>query len=86
MEKAGKEKLAETASTIGAGIIGFGLGTLLSNYFSQYTPWIILVGLVMHSIGMYKMRFEYKTTGAKILYWLCWIILFGLAVYLATII
>ena len=68
MEKAGKEKLAEMASTIGAGIIGFGLGALLSDYFSQYTPWIILAGLVMHSIGMYKARFGYRTTWAKTLY------------------
>ena len=85
MEKTCKEKLTETASTIGAGIIGFGLGTLLPNYFGQYAAWIILVGLIMHSIGMYELRFKYKSnTWTKILYWTCWIILFGLAVYIAV--
>ncbi|NJD77920.1 MAG: hypothetical protein FIB08_12635 [Candidatus Methanoperedens sp.] len=46
--------LKELASTVGAGILGFGLGALLVNFIQQYTLWIIFLGLLMHGWGMYR--------------------------------
>ncbi len=42
-----KAKLEGLASTVGAGILGFGLGALLSNYIQQYAFGIILIGLLL---------------------------------------
>ena len=55
-----KAKLEELASTVGAGILGFGLGALLVNFIQQYTLWIILIGLIMHGWGMYRTHHQNK--------------------------
>ncbi len=78
-----KAKLEELASTVGAGILGFGLGALLSNYIQQYAFGIILIGLIMHGWGMYTTHHQNKKeiSWINLLYWFCWIIIIGLAVY-----
>lgn len=44
------------ASLFGASAIAFGLGLLLASYFSSQLAWlIILIGVLIHSYGMYKM-------------------------------
>lgn len=43
------------ASLFGASFIAFGLGALLASYFRPYALIIILIGIIMHSWGMYKM-------------------------------
>lgn len=77
-----KAKLEELASTVGAGTLGFGLGALLSNYIRQYAFGIILIGLIMHGWGMYGTHHQKKEISwINLLYWFCWIIIIGLAVY-----
>lgn len=78
-----KAKLEELASTVGAGILGLGLGALLSNYFQRYAFGIILIGLIMHGWGMYMTHHQNKKaiSWMNILYWFCWIIIIGLAIY-----
>ena len=44
------------ASLFGACFIAFGLGAIMTNYVQQYTLWIILLGVIMHSWGMYKIH------------------------------
>jgi hypothetical protein len=44
------------ASLFGACFIAFGLGILLASYFSSISLIIILVGIVLHSWGMYKIH------------------------------
>jgi hypothetical protein len=39
---------------LGAGILGFGLGASLAGYAQQYSPWIILLGIILHGWGMYR--------------------------------
>ncbi len=95
-EKLTKTKVAEIASTLGAGILGFGMGALLGDYIQQYSFWIILIGLIMHGWGMYKTHQNKKESGHEnsisqiklsefswinLLYWLCWVIIVGLAIY-----
>src|SRR3990170_3778607 len=87
--KESRVKQAELASTLGAGIIGFGLGAYLANYFEPYAIWTIVIGIALHGVAMYK-KAEIKPTKlkwAKWLYWLCWAIIIVLAIYiLASII
>ena len=67
-------KQAELASALGAGIIGFGLGVYLANYFASNALWTIVIGIALHGVAMYK-KAEIKPTSlrwAKWLYWLCW--------------
>lgn len=79
-------KRAELASALGVGIIGFGLGVYLANYFEHHAIWTIVIGIALHGIAMYK-KAEIKPTKlkwAKWLYWLCWAIIIGLAIYIVA--
>lgn len=45
------------ASLFGACFVAFGLGALLVNYFSQTILYVVIVvGIIMHSWGMYKIH------------------------------
>ena len=56
-EKLTKAKYAEwQASLFGACVIAFGLGVLLSEWFGSIAPVLILIGIVLHAWGMYKMN------------------------------
>ena len=82
--KDSKLKQAELASALGAGIIGFGLGGYLANYFKPYALWTIVIGIALHGVAMYK-KMEMTPTKlkwAQLLYWLCWAIIIGLALYI----
>ena len=82
--KESKLKTAELTSALGAGIIGLGLGVYLANYFEPYAIWTIVIGIALHGLAMYK-KAEMKPAKlkwAKWLYWLCWAIIIGLAIYI----
>lgn len=100
LEKITRTELSALASTLGAGILGFGLGVFLENYFQQYVFWIILIGILMHGWGMYEVHQKNKESDHKnsisqikrcefswtnLLYWLCWVIIFGLIYVLVKI-
>lgn len=56
-EKLTKAKYVEwQASLWGACAIAFGLGSLLTNYFGQLAIVLILIGIVLHGWGMYKIH------------------------------
>lgn len=56
-DKLTKAKYIEwQASLFGACFIAFGLGILLESYFAAFALLIILIGIVMHSWGMYKIH------------------------------
>lgn len=44
------------ASLWGACSIAFGLGLLLSSYVGQFATALILVGIILHGWGMYKIH------------------------------
>jgi hypothetical protein len=44
------------ASIFGACFIAFGLGVLAASYFRSWTLWIIVLGVISHSWGMYKIH------------------------------
>lgn len=44
------------ASLFGACFIAFGLGSLLTKYISEYALLVILIGILMHAWGMFKIH------------------------------
>ncbi len=61
-----KEKLTKArdiewqAALWGACVIAFSLGSLFSNYFDQLSLVLILLGIIVHSWGMYKIHIRNK--------------------------
>ena len=76
-------RLAELTSSVGAGVLGFGLGLLLGRWFPFSGIPVLVVGLGLHTWGMLdKHRLEsgaaVETWGSKAAYWVCWVLLAGL--------
>ena len=83
-------RLAQSASALGAGILGFGLGTKWGSPIIKYSLIIIIVGAIFHVLGMYitQMRksSDRDSNPAKALWisaWICLIILIAIIVYLS---
>lgn len=81
-------KKAELASSVGAGILGVGLGILFYKYLKSFTVPILILGLLLHGWGMFeKPRLENEPKSeslwwSELLYWGCWAALFLLAGYI----
>ena len=82
-------KLAQSASALGAGILGFGFGAKFGNVIGNYFFLVIIVGAIIHVAGMYVMQM--KNPGGKmhgaakalwISAWICLIALTAIIVYL----
>mgnify|MGYP001557848281 CR=1 FL=1 len=74
--------------TIGAIILGVGIGVKLFNYLDNYYYLLILIGILIHGLGMYQIHKRAKFSDDKpyllsnALYWTCWIILIGLVIFI----
>ena len=90
-----KLKLAELTSTIGAGVLGFGLGIYFFKIITINEYIILLIGIALHSLGMYfkhilekrlyNLHSEIITTSplwVTAVYWLCWLLLGVFLIYL----
>ena len=82
-------QLAQSASALGAGLLGFGIGAKWGNVITNYALLVIVTGAVIHVSGMYIMQMKdvtAKTTGmAKALWvsaWICLLALIAIIVYL----
>ncbi|HKH60795.1 MAG TPA: hypothetical protein VKA49_08185 [Flavitalea sp.] len=89
IESQNNAKLAQSASALGAGLLGFGLGAKWGNVITDYALIIIIVGAIFHVWGMYIMQMkktnEKITHVAKALWisaWVCLIVLIGIMIYL----
>lgn len=84
-------KRAETTSSVGAGVLGAGIGLLAADWLAPHAVVILLTGLAMHVWGMYdKHRLEARTSAprvvwAELLYWGCWAGLLALIVYVVAL-
>ena len=83
------KQLAQSASALGAGILGFGLGAKWGLPVSHYAIWIILAVAFFHIYGMYVMQMKDqggKTQGiARVLWisaWICLIAVIVIILYL----
>lgn len=81
-------KIYQSVSSAGAGILGLGLGMLLSSWLAGWAPVFLFVGIVFHSLGMYKLHYGGQSAWKKLPKWLqlsisvCWVILAGLLAWL----
>jgi hypothetical protein len=79
--KSPRVRFAETTSSIGAGILGIGLGVLFAKYLNAFGVAFLLLGTLMHAWGMFDMRRMEIGSGhnrplwSTLLYWICWLAL-----------
>jgi NADH:ubiquinone oxidoreductase subunit 6 (subunit J) len=83
------KRLAQSASALGAGILGFGLGAKWGGVLGIYSLIVIITGAVLHLYGMYVMQMKQPSerTGpvAKALWisaWICLLALIGIVIFL----
>ena len=88
-KNANSSKLAQSASALGAGILGFGIGAKWGLGIGNYAFLIIIVGAVFHVYGMYVMQMKNQTARtqgvAKALWisaWICLIALAAIVIYM----
>lgn len=78
-----RQKLAQLTSSIGAGVLGIGIGALVATPLHGLELVVIAVGLVLHLWGMVDNhraeRGAPQPAWATAAYWLCWVGLVGLA-------
>jgi hypothetical protein len=80
-------KLAELTSSIGAGVLGLGLGAYFGDHLKSFSLSIVAIGILSHAIGMFdKHRLESQANSVpifwiKLLYWICWASMALLIVY-----
>ena len=79
-----REKLGQLTSSVGAGIVGVGIGAMVARPLDGLEPVIIGAGLVLHLWGMIDnhradtgKQQPWWSTAA---YWICWIGLAALTV------
>ena len=80
-------RLAELTSSLGAGVLGVGIGVLAATYLARVALPLLIVGLVLHAWGMTDKHWIEARTGvtdvwwSTALYWICWVLLGGLVIY-----
>ena len=87
---AARIKLAELTSSVGAGVLGMGIGALFARQLHSLAIAILVTGLAMHAFGMFDKHRAEQRQGTTLpwwssaFYWLCWIALGILAVVLTA--
>ena len=81
-------KRAELVSSLGAGLLGGGLGALAAPHVGDLAIYVLAAGVLMHGWGMHDKRAIERDLGRsealwiKMLYWLCWAVLAGVGALL----
>jgi hypothetical protein len=73
-------RLAQLASSTGAGVLGFGLGALAERWVGALAVPTVVVGILLHATGMFSQHRlaaaeQPEPWWAAALYWFCWIAL-----------
>jgi hypothetical protein len=76
-----RSKQADLMSTLGAGVLGAGLGAMFATWITTFAVAAVLIGIVVHGWGMFERRRlddiggEPRAAWETVLYWGCWLIL-----------
>jgi hypothetical protein len=82
------EKRIDLASSVGAGVLGAGLGALLAAWLAPAAMVLIVVGTALHGWAMLARRQRERRAGVPLpawaltMYWVCWTTLLALGAYL----
>src|SRR5262245_18738142 len=74
-------KRAELLGSVGALVLGVGVGLPFARFLTPYTTPLLLPGFLLHSWGMYYRRKLDQASAVtspgwvNVLYWVCWIAL-----------
>jgi hypothetical protein len=83
-----RAKLGQLTSSVGAGVLGVGIGAMAARPLDGLEPLVIGVGLALHLWGMVDNHRAEAQKGqprwATAAYWLCWVGLAALAVYVVA--
>jgi hypothetical protein len=76
MTQTNRQKLAQLTSSVGAGVLGVGIGALASGVLGGIEAIVIAIGLGLHLWGKIDTRRVERGTRqpawATATYWLCW--------------
>ncbi|SCK43437.1 hypothetical protein VAR608DRAFT_4194 [Variovorax sp. HW608] len=85
----GTAKAAELASGLGAIVLGAGLALMLPSWLREYAIPLLVVGLVVHGLGM-SLNYRLQSRDGpplwweRALFWACWACLVGLGIWIAA--
>ena len=88
VETIGRMKRVELLVSVGAGVLGVGLGAVFASIFGSIGAALIVLGVTMHGTGMWQRHQLDLTTNAalptwtSVLYGGCWLALAVLAGYI----
>ena len=91
MEVVDRVKRAELLASVGAGVLGTGLGATFPILLGRVAVPIIVLGASMHAVGMWQRHRIDVIAGSPhprwsmILFWGCWLALLLLAAYLVVV-
>lgn len=78
------KQLAQSASAIGAAVLGFGIGAKWGADIQAFSFIVIIIGAIIHTYGMYitqmKNGSQKNDTAAKVLWFSAWVCLVALVV------
>jgi NADH:ubiquinone oxidoreductase subunit 6 (subunit J) len=82
-------KLAQSASALGAGLLGFGLGSKWGSIVTTYAVVIIVAGAIFHVVWMYVMQLNNQSRNTEITAgalwisaWICLVAVLVIIIYL----
>src|SRR4051812_34212991 len=87
--RSGRLRLAELTSSVGALVLGIGLGALLGNVLGRFGLPLLMAGALVHGWGMFdKHRLEQRAGAPDVrwhvvAYWTCWLLLALMALGIA---
>jgi|SRR5215212_8335420 predicted MFS family arabinose efflux permease len=79
--RSGRLRVAELTSSVGALVLGIGLGVLLGNVLGGFGLPLLMAGALVHAWGMFDKRRLERSAGAPdvrwhvVTYWACWLLL-----------
>jgi uncharacterized membrane protein YecN with MAPEG domain len=83
-------RLAELTSSLGAGVVGLGIGVVLASRMRGLGVPVLVLGALFHAWGMTDKHRQEAKAGvvnvwwSMLLYWMCWLLLAALAVYVVV--
>lgn len=83
-------RFAELTSSVGAGVLGVGLGASFGAELASLAVPVLIAGAALHAVGMTDKHLLERSAGevrprwSTALYWICWLALLALTLVLGA--